>query len=63
VGDPDRSKDPVFAAALAELRTEDPSAASDAEAALEWIAGGYGPDVITQEQVQHFLWYALPLNG
>jgi len=62
VGDPDRSKDPVFAAALAELRTEDPSAASDAEAALEWIAGENGPDAITQERIQHFLWYSLPLK-
>lgn len=56
MSDPDRFQDPVVAAALAGLRAEDPSAAGDAEAALQWIAGENGPEAITQEQIQHFLW-------
>lgn len=62
MGDHDDFHDPIIAAALATLKTEDPSAAGDAEAALEWIAGENGPDSITQERIQYFLWYSLPLK-
>jgi len=62
VGAFERFQDPVMAAVLAKLRADDPSAADDAEPALEWIAGEEGPDAITQERVQHFLWYSLPLK-
>lgn len=48
--------------ALAKLRAEDPSAAADVDPALEWIAGEGGPDAITQERIQDFLWYSLPLK-
>jgi len=62
VGEPERFQDPVVVAALAELRANDPSTARDAEAALEWIAGENDPEAITQEVIQHFLWYSLPLK-
>jgi hypothetical protein len=46
---------PEITAAMAELAAEDPSAASDAEAAIEWIAGEQGLALITQERIQNFL--------
>ncbi len=49
--------------ALAELSTQDPDGARDAEAALEWIAGWEGdgaPLVLRRYDLQVFLWYALP---
>lgn len=49
-----------MAAALVRLRSAVPSAADDAEAALVWIVGENGPELITQERVQQFLWYSLP---
>jgi len=58
----ERFQDPLVAAALARLRSDEPWAASDAEAALQWVAGEEGPDLITQERIQHFLWYSLPLK-
>jgi hypothetical protein len=60
VDDPERIQDPVVAAALVRLRSAVPSAADDAEAALVWIVGENGPELITQERVQQFLWYSLP---
>ncbi len=54
--------DPVTANVLDELRRGDPSAASDADAALQWIAGEEGPDAITQDRIQEFLWYSLPVK-
>lgn len=62
MSEPERFQDPVVVAALAELRTDDPSAARDAEAAIGSIAGENGPEAITQEVIQHFLWYSLPLK-
>jgi hypothetical protein len=55
-------ENPEIAAAVAKLAGEDPSAASDAEAAVEWIAGGQGLALITQERIQNFVWYDLPMK-
>jgi len=55
-------ENPEIAAALAELAREDPGAARDAEAAVEWITGGQGLALITQERIQTFLWYGLPMK-
>lgn len=48
--------------ALAKLRVDDPEAVRDAEAALEWLAAGEGLGGLTQERVQTFLWYGLPMK-
>jgi hypothetical protein len=53
---------PAIAAALANLAAEDMAVARDAEAALGSLTGGEGPEVITQEGIQHFLWYELSLK-
>lgn len=54
-------EDPV-AEALAALGAEGVEAARDAEAALETLTWGEGLSVITQERLQHFLWYGLPMK-
>ena len=36
--------------------------AEDARAALEWIAGEQGRAFITQERIQGFCWYELPVK-
>jgi hypothetical protein len=54
--------DPEIASTLAKLAQQDPAAADDAEAALEWIAGERGQAGITQECVQNFCWYLLPMK-
>jgi hypothetical protein len=41
---------------------EDPAAADDAQAALEWIAGEQGLQLVTQQRVQDFRWYELPVK-
>jgi hypothetical protein len=48
--------DQVIGAGLALLAVEDPAAADDAQAALEWIAGDYGLELVTQHRVQNFCW-------
>lgn len=55
-------KDPVIADAIAKLEAEDPGAAREAEAALDWLTAGEGLDVLTRERLQHFLWYGLPMK-
>ena len=40
----------------------DHAAAEDARAALEWIAGEQGRAFITQERIQGFCWYELPVK-
>jgi hypothetical protein len=55
--------DVVFKEALATLAGEDADAARDAEAAIEWLTAGEGLNVLTQEGVQTFLWYSLPMSG
>ena len=55
-------QDQETAAALAKLAEQDPAAAEDAQAALEWIAGEQGLEFITQERIQYFCWYQLSVK-
>ena len=55
-------EDPLIADAIAKLEAEDAGAARDAEAALQSLTWGEGLGVITQERLQHFLWYGLPMK-
>lgn len=55
-------KDPLIAEALAKLEAEDVKAARDADAALQSLTWGEGVSVITQERLQNFLWYRLPMK-
>lgn len=54
--------DSEIAAGLAKLAQQDAGSVGNAEAALEWIAGELGLVAITQEQVQNFCWYQLPMK-
>lgn len=54
--------DPFIDEALATLKAEDVEAARDAEGALGSLTWGEGLSVITQERLQHFLWYGLPMK-
>jgi hypothetical protein len=54
--------DPEIAAALAKLAQQDAGSVGNAEAALEWIVGELGLEAITQEHVQNFCWYQLPMK-
>ncbi len=54
--------DPAIAATLARLDTIDPSAASDARAALEWLIGDRGLGALSRYGVQQFCWYELPFK-
>jgi len=56
------AEDPLIADALAKLEAEDLDAVRDAEAALGSLTWGGGLSVITQERLQHFLWYGLPMK-
>src|SRR5712692_452194 len=58
----DDDEDALIAEALATLEAEDRPAADDARAALEWLAGEQGLALITQERLQTFLWYDLPMK-
>jgi hypothetical protein len=51
-----------FAPALAKLAAQDAAAAEDAGTALEWIAGDQGLALLTQQRVQNFCWYDLPVK-
>jgi hypothetical protein len=55
-------EDPEVAAVLAKLAGQDAAAAEDARAALEWIAGDQGRAFITQQRIQNFCWYDLPVK-
>ncbi len=55
-------EDPQIAAVLAKLAGQDAAAAEDARAALEWIAGDQGLVFITQQRIQNFCWYDLPVK-
>jgi len=48
--------------ALETLTREDPEAAGDAKAALAWLTGDEGLEVISLLRLQEFLWYALPVK-
>jgi hypothetical protein len=54
--------DPEISAALAKLAELNPASAEDAEAALQWIAAEQGVAGITQDGVQTFCWYQLPMK-
>jgi hypothetical protein len=56
------AEDQEIAAALAGLAAQDAEAADDAGAALEWIAGDQGLRPVTQERIQTFCWYELPVK-
>jgi hypothetical protein len=58
----DVDEKPEIAVALAKLAEQDAAAAEDARAALEWIAGEQGLALITQERIQNFCWYQLPVK-
>ena len=47
---------------LAKLAGQDAAAAEDARAALEWIGGDQGLVFITQQRIQNFCWYDLPVK-
>ena len=51
---------PTLAQAATTLRARDPEMGHDAKAALGWLAGEQGPAAISQDRLQHFLWYQLP---
>jgi len=55
-------EDPLIVQALTKLEIEDPGAARDAEAAIEWLTAGDGPGTLTQERIQTFRWYGLPMK-
>ena len=55
-------EDPEIAAVLAKLARHDAAAAGNARAALEWIAGEQGRALITQQRIQNFCWYDLPVK-
>ena len=55
----DVDENPEIAAALAKLAEQD---AEDARAALEWIVGEQCLALITQERIQNFCWYQLPVK-
>lgn len=54
--------DPGITEALDKLAMQDPVAARLAAPAVAWVAGGGGAGRITQERVQRFCWYDLPLK-
>ncbi|HEV2243034.1 MAG TPA: hypothetical protein VGR98_18475, partial [Streptosporangiaceae bacterium] len=56
------AEDREITAALATLAAQDAGAADDARAALEWIAGEQGLSLVTQERIQTFCWYELPVK-
>jgi hypothetical protein len=55
-------EDRKIAAALAKLAEQDAAVAEDARAALEWVAGEPVRAFITQERIQVFCWYQLPVK-
>jgi hypothetical protein len=55
-------EDLQIAAALAELAEQDAAVAEEARAALEWVAGEQGRAFITQERIQGFCRYELPVK-
>jgi len=48
--------------ALETLTREDPEAGGDAKAALAWLTGDEGLEMISLLRLQEFLWYALPVK-
>ena len=58
----DDGEDALIAAALLDLSVDDEGVARQAEAALGSLTWGQGIEAITQDRIQHFLWYELPLK-
>jgi hypothetical protein len=58
----DEDEDPEVAAALAKLAEQDAAATDDARHALDWIVGDQGLAFLTQERIQNFCWYQLPVK-
>jgi hypothetical protein len=58
----DEETAPEVAAALEKLAQDDAAAATAAEPALRWLAGAVGLAALTQERVQSFCWYQLPMK-
>jgi len=56
------AEDEEITTALGRLAAQDTEAADDAGAALEWIAWGQGLGLVTQERIQMFCWYELPVK-
>lgn len=54
--------DPGIAEALDKMAAKDPNRARLAATALSWVTGGGGAGRITQERIQRFCWYDLPLK-
>ena len=54
--------DPTIRAAITKLAAENERVAQDAGAAIQSLTAGEGLDTVTQERVQHFLWYRLPMK-
>lgn len=62
-GEHDNDGSPELVAALALLAAEDPAAADDASAALDWITADAGDlALLTQQSIQDFCWYELPVK-
>jgi hypothetical protein len=57
-----KAGDQEITAALGRLAAQDADVADDAGAALEWIAGGQGLNLVSQERIQTFCWYELPVK-
>ena len=55
-------EDTEIEAVVAKLAGQHAAAGEDARAALEWIAGDQGLDLITQQRIQNFCWYDLPVK-
>jgi hypothetical protein len=55
-------ENPEIRVALAKLAKEDTAASNHASAALQWIVGDQGLELITQERIQDFCWYELPMK-
>ncbi|MBO0837980.1 MAG: hypothetical protein J2P28_21030, partial [Actinobacteria bacterium] len=53
---------PEIAAALAKLAKHNAAAVGDADAALDWLTHEQGLTALTQERVQDFCWYQLPMK-
>ena len=54
--------DPAILEALGKIAAEDLNASNLAATALSWVTAGGGVGRITQERVQRFLWYDLPIK-
>ncbi len=54
--------DTLISVVIAKLEADDREMANDARAALDWITGGEDLELLTQERLQHFVWYGLPMK-